>query len=202
MDAMIPPDIKPDIKPDVPPDVKPNIKPDVKNSKCTNTEEESFITHVARRSKQILIDDYQSAKTKGNPKLIVAPDLTLPTPRRKYRTKQTKDNTSTINTTSVIAEPMGETRNSKDGLTPDKVTQTVDEDNIEHRKRKHNVGTNQNLVRWLWEDPRRLAKAREDITRWSEYMANEMSNPAFEIFINMASNLSNNKEHSTKTQDG
>ena len=78
----------------------------------------------------------------------------------------------------------------------------VDEDSIEHRKRKHNVGTNRHLVQWLWEDPKRIPKAREDITRWSEYMANEMSNPAFEVFINMATNLRNNKKHSTRAQDG
>ena len=139
---MIPPDVKPDIKPDIPPDIKPDIKPCTKNSGRTNTEEESFVAHVARRSKQILIDDYQSAKTKGETRLIVAPDLTLPTPRRKYRTKQTKDSKSTINTTSASAEPTDETRKSEGGLTPDKVTQMVNEDSIEHRKRKHNVGTN------------------------------------------------------------
>ena len=145
---MIPPDVKPDIKPDIPPDIKPDIKPCTKNSGRTNTEEESFVAHVARRSKQILIDDYQSAKTKGETRLIVAPDLTLPTPRRKYRTKQTKDSKSTINTTSASAEPTDETRKSEGGLTPDKVTQMVNEDSIEHRKSGVSVGLGVNPEVW------------------------------------------------------
>ena len=106
------------------------------------------------------------------------------------------------NTKAVIKNLVNETRNSRDNLIPNDITQTVDDDNIEHRKRKHNVGTDPNLVQWLWEDPKRLPKAREDIARWSDYMATEMSNPAFQIFINMASNLRNNKEHSPKTKDG
>ena len=98
-------------------------------------------------------------------------------------------------------ELASETKKRGGGPTPDRVTQMVDEDNIEHRKRKHNVGTNRHLVQWLWEDPKRIPKVREDIAKWSKYMANEMSNPAFEIFINMATNLGDNKEHSTRTQD-
>ena len=198
---MIPPDVKPDIRPDIPPDIKPDIKPCTKASGHTNTEEESFITRVARRSKQILTDDYQSAKSKSEPRPVVAPDLTQPTPRRKYHTKQMKDSKPTIDTTNTSAGPTDETGKSERGLTPDKVTQMIDEDNIEHRKRKHNVGTNRHLVQWLWEDPKRIPKAREDIDRWSEYMAKEMSNPAFGIFINMAANLRNDKKQPTRTQD-
>ena len=201
MDAMIPPDVKPDIKPNILPDIKPDIKPRKENSDRTSTKEESFAARVARRSKQILIDDYQSAKTKGETRPIVAPDLTLPTPRRKYCTKQTKDSKSTIDTTSTSAGPTDETGKSERGLTPDKVTQMIDEDNIEHRKRKHNVGTNRHLVQWLWEDPKRIPKAREDIDRWTKYMAEEMSNPAFGIFINMAVNLRNDKKQPARTQD-
>ena len=77
----------------------------------------------------------------------------------------------------------------------------IDEDSIEHRKRKHNVGTNRHLVQWLWEDPKRIPKAREDIDRWTKYMAEEMSNPAFGIFINMAANLRNDKKQPARTQD-
>ena len=54
-------------------------------------------------------------------------------------------------------------------------------------------------MRWLGEDPQRLPKVREDVTRWSEYMATEISNPAFELFVNMAANLSNNKERTSET---
>ena len=56
-------------------------------------------------------------------------------------------------------------------------------------------------MQWLWEDPKRIPKAREDIDRWSEYMAKEMSNPAFGIFINMAANLRNDKKQPARTQD-
>ena len=80
--------------------------------------------------------------------------------------------------------------------------QSVDDEDIEHRKRKHRVGVDPSLAQWLWKDPKRVPKVREDIARWTNYMATEMSNPAFEIFINMASNLRNNRQHSPKTQDG
>ena len=201
MDAMIPPDVKPDIKPGMLPDIKPDIKPRRKNSDRTSTEEESFVARVARRSKQILIDDYQSAKTKDETTFVVAPDLTLPNPHKKPGAGRTKDSKSTTNTTSDSVGLASEARRREGGPTPDRVTQTVDEDSIEHMKRKHNVGTNRHLVQWLWEDPKRIPKAREDIARWSKYMANEMSNPAFEVFINIAANLGDNKKHSTRTQD-
>ena len=192
MDAMIPPDIKPIIQTDIPPDVKPDAKPGMENPKCPNTEEDNFIARVAKHSKQILIDDYQPTENrKGGPKLIEAPNFATPTPHKKYRTKQTKNNGP-----ATIAEPVGKTERSETKPILDSVTQTIDEDSIEHRKRKHNVRTNENLMRWLGEDPQRLPKVREDVTRWSEYMATEVSNPAFELFINMAANLSNKKRTS------
>ena len=202
MDAMIPPDIKPTINPDVALDVKPDIKSNAKNPKRSNTEVDNFITRVAKHSKQILIDDYkvdyQPTKTRGGPKPIEAPNTALPTPHRKYRTKQTKDDKPTTNVTTATPEPIGKIRHSEVKPILDNVTQTINEDNIEHRKRKHNIGTNQNLARWLWEDPQRLPKVQQDVTRWSEYMATEISNPAFELFINMAANLSNTKEHTSE----
>ena len=197
-DAMILPDIKPVIQTDIPPDVKPDVRPDAEDSKCSNTKEDSFIARVAKHSKQILIDDYQpTGNRKSIPKLIEAPNFATPTPRKKYSAKQTKDGGP-----ATITGPVGKTEHSEiKPIKPilDSVTQTIDEDSIEHRKRKHNVRTNGNLMQWLGEDPQRLPKVREDVTRWSEYMATEISNPAFELFINMAANLSNNKESSSKT---
>jgi hypothetical protein len=93
MDAMIPPDIKPIIQTNMPLDVKPDVRPDAEDSKCSNTKEDNFIARVAKHSKQILIDDYQPTKNKKSiPKLIEAPNFATPTPRKKYRTKQTKNN--------------------------------------------------------------------------------------------------------------
>ena len=198
MDAMIPPDIKPTVNLDAALDVKPDIKSDAKNPKCSNTEADNFVTHVAKHSKRILIEEYQPTRTRGGPKPIEAPNTAFPTPHRKYRTKQTKDDKPTTNVTTATQEPIGKIRHSKVKPILDNVTQTVNEDNIEHRKRKHNIGTNQNLARWLWEDPQRLPKVQQDVTRWSEYMATEISNPAFELFINMAANLSNTKEHTSE----
>ena len=195
MDAMIPPDIKPIVQTNIPLDVKPDIRPAKGDSKCSNIGKGDFIARVAKHSKQILIDDYEPTKNKkGVPKLIEAPNLATPTPRKIYRTKQTKDNDP-----AAIAEPVDKIKHSETTPTPDNVTKAVDEDNIEHRKRKHNVGTNRNLMRWLGEDPQRLPKVREDVTRWSEYMATQISNPAFELFVNMAANLSNNKERTSET---
>ena len=194
MDAMIPPDIKPIIQTNIPLDVKPDVRSGAGDSKCSNTKEDNFIARVAKHSKQILIDDYQPTENKkGVPKLIEAPNFATPTPRKKYRTKQTKNNGP------AATEPVDKTGHNEITPTPDSVTQTIDEDNIEHRKRKHNVGTDRNLMRWLGEDPQRLPKVREDVTRWSEYMATEISNPAFELFVNMAANLSNNKERTSET---
>ena len=200
-DAMIPPDVKPDIKPDILPDIKPDIKPRKENSDRTSTKEESFAARVARRSKQILIDDYQSAKAKGETTLAAVPDSTFSNLREKPSVGRTKNSKSTANITSNSVELTSETKKRGGGPTPDKAAQMVDADNVEHRKRKHNVGTNRHLVQWLWGDPKRIPKVREDIAKWSKYMANEMSNPAFEIFINMATNLRDNKTHSTRTQD-
>ena len=195
MDAMIPPDIKPIIQTDVPPDVKPDVRPDAEDSKCSNTKEDNFIARVAKHSKQILIDDYQPTETKKSvPKLIEAPNLATPTPHKKYRTKQTKNNGP-----ATITEPVDKTEHSEIKPILNSVTQMIDEDSVEHRKRKHNIRTNENLMRWLGEDPQRLPKIREDVTRWSEYMATEISNPAFELFVNMAANLSSNKERTSKT---
>merc|ERR1711997_1293336 len=104
---MIPPDIKPTINPDVALDVKPDIKSNAKGPKCSNTEEDNFITRVAKHSKQILIDDYQPTKTRSGPKPIEAPNTALPTPRRKYRTKQTKDDKPMTNVTTAAPEPIG-----------------------------------------------------------------------------------------------
>ena len=91
--------------------------------------------------------------------------------------------------------------NEEDSTAPNEPTQSVDDENIEHRKRKHRVGVDPSLARWLWKDPKRVPKAREDIARWTNYIATEMSNPAFEILISMASNLRNNRQHSPKNQD-
>ena len=197
MDAMIPPDIKPTTNPDAALDVKPDIKSNAKNPKCSNTEVDNFVTRVAKHSKQILIEEYQTTRTRGGPKPIEAPNTALPTPHKKYRTKQTKNDKSATNITTAIPEPTGKIKHSEAKPILDNVTQTINEDNIEHRKRKHNIETNQNLARWLWEDPQRLPKVQQDVTRWSEYMATEISNPAFELFINMATNLSNTKEHTS-----
>ena len=57
---------------------------------------------------------------------------------------------------------------------------------FEHRKQKHRVRIDSKLLRWLWEDPTRLPKARDDMARWTGYMATETSNPAFQIFLSMA----------------
>ena len=182
----------------MPLDVKPDVRPDAGDSKCSNMKEDNFIARVAKHSKQILIDDYQPTKIRGGPKPIEAPNTALPTPHRKYCTKQTKDDKPTTNVTTATPEPIGKIRHSEVKPILDNVTRTINEDNIEHRKRKHNIGTNQNLARWLWEDPQRLPKVQQDVTRWSEYMATEISNPAFELFINMAANLSNTKEHTSE----
>ena len=75
----------------------------------------------------------------------------------------------------------------------------VDDDEIEHRKQKHEFGINPKLLRWLWEDPTRLPKAREDMARWKRFHATEMSNPAFQIFLAMTSNFKNTfQEHLIK----
>ena len=74
-------------------------------------------------------------------------------------------------------------------IVPRATTLMVDDDKIEHQKWKNKVGINPDLLRWLWEDPKRLPKAREDMARWTQYMATEMSNPAFQLFLAMACNF-------------
>ena len=70
----------------------------------------------------------------------------------------------------------------------------VNDNEIEHCKQKHKVGINQKLLQWLWEDPTRLPKAREDMARWTRFLATEMSNPGFQIFLAMTCNFKNTVE--------
>ena len=74
-------------------------------------------------------------------------------------------------------------------IIPSNAPQKFDNDENEHRKRRHKFGIKPELLRWLWEDPTRLPKAREDMARWTKYMATEMSNPAFQLFLSMAHNF-------------
>ena len=86
-----------------------------------------------------------------------------------------------------VAAPMAQ--QDREGKIPSNTPQTFDNDENEHRKRRHQFGIDPDLLRWLREDPARLPKAREDMARWTKYMATEMSNPAFQLFISMAKNF-------------
>ena len=74
-------------------------------------------------------------------------------------------------------------------IVPSDALQKFDNDENEQRKRRHKFGINPELLRWLWEYPTRIPKAREDMARWTKYMAKEMSNPAFQLFLSMAYNF-------------
>ena len=95
---------------------------------------------------------------------------------------------TTVATTKDIADIPNYTERS---LVPTGIIQAVDGKEAEHRKQKHKVGINPKLLRWLWEDPKRLPKARKDMARWAEFLATEMSNPTFQIFLAMTHNVNN-----------
>ena len=74
-----------------------------------------------------------------------------------------------------ISKGNGDTIANRSQLNEDKTTthhdlQKYEEDENEHRKRRHEFGINPKLIRWISEDPTRLAKAREDMARWTRYM--------------------------------
>ena len=55
-------------------------------------------------------------------------------------------------------------------ITTNHSLQKYEEDKNEHQKHKHKIGIDPELLRWLSEEPTRLAKAREDMARWTRYM--------------------------------
>ena len=184
----------------VPPDVKPDIKPDVKSLGHGNAEE-SFATRIVKGSKRILIDEYPAPKSPGKAKPSPAANGTPPSdpstvPSWRHRKRRVRDKIQKPNdNTTIIAKDIIETTKCDDkSLVPTGTIHMVDDDEIEHRKQKHKVGINPDLLRWLWEDPTRLPKAREDMARWTRFLATEMSNPAFHIFLAMACNFKNTVE--------
>ena len=60
------------------------------------------------------------------------------------------------------------------------------------KRRRHQLDIDPKLLRWLGRDPTRFPKAREDMARWTRYMATEMSNPAFPLFLSMAGSMARN----------
>ena len=195
----------------VPPDVKPDIKPDVKTLGHGNAEE-SFATRAAKGSKRILIDEYPAPKSPGKVKPNPATNdastsdpSTVPL-RGRYNKNVTKcklcDKIAepNDNTTASVKNITDVTECDKKGLVPTGTIRTVDVNEIKHRKQKHRVGINSDLLRWLWEDPTRLPQAREDLARWTQFMATEMSNPAFQIFLAMVCNFKNTVEKPATTR--
>ena len=83
--------------------------------------------------------------------------------------------------------------------TPNDNLRALDNDANEHRKRKHQFNIDPNLMRWFHEDPTRLPKARKDMAKWTEYIATEMSNPAFPLFIAMTRNCEKTRATFTTT---
>ena len=74
----------------------------------------------------------------------------------------------------------------------------------EHRKRRHNydfgsshtrdrewhdqTGSDRayrQMMRWIADDPTRLAEAQKDMARWKEYLAEAVKNPVFPFFASM-----------------
>ena len=103
------------------------------------------------------------------------------------------DNVSRSNITIVATtKDIIDTPNYNErSLIPNGIIQAVDVKEAEHPKQQHKVGINPNLLRWLWEDPTRLPKARKDTARWAQFLATEMSNPTFQIFLVMTHNVKN-----------
>ena len=176
-------------------DVKPDIKPDIKMLGNDNVEE-SFATRVAKRSGWILIDEYPAPKSpdKARPDSgannALNPDSKATTSHNKTGDKHKKIDKppEPYNTLATTEHTVDTIKYDERSIVPSDTTQTVDNDGIEHPKQKHRVRINPEL-RWLWEDPTRLPKARENMARWTRYMAAEMSNPAFQLFLAMACNF-------------
>ena len=180
-------------------DVKPDIKPDIKMLGNDNVEE-SFATRVAKGSGWILIDEYSAPKSPGKAKpdpgandAPTSDPTTIPsqTHHNKTGTKYKVGNKhpEPNNTMAITENIIDTTKCDEKSIIPNGVTRTVNDDDIEHRKQKHRVGINPDLLRWLWEDPTRLPKAREDMARWTQYLTAEMSNPAFQLFLAMVCNF-------------
>ena len=74
----------------------------------------------------------------------------------------------------------------------------------EHRKRRHNYDAGSShtpdrerhdqtgsdrayrqMMRWITDDPPRLAEAQKDMARWKEYLAEAVKNPVFPFFASM-----------------
>ena len=74
----------------------------------------------------------------------------------------------------------------------------------EHRKRRHNYDAGSShtpdrerhdqtgsdrayrqMMRWIADDPTRLAEAQKDMARWKEYLAEAVKNPVFPFFASM-----------------
>ena len=181
MDALVPPDIKPDIKPDV-------------ESLEKNDTEEIFATRIAKGSKWILIDEYPKpnppGNIKSNPTINATPPSDLETIPLQNQASKTviEHHITTIATSKDISDIPNYNERS---LVPTGIIKAVDGKEAEYRKQKHKVGINPKLLRWLWEDPKRLPKARKDMARWAEFLATEMSNPTFQIFLAMTHNVNN-----------
>jgi hypothetical protein len=41
------------------------------------------------------------------------------------------------------------------------------------------------MMRWIADDPTRLAEAQKDMARWKEYLAEAVKNPVFPFFASM-----------------
>ena len=175
------------------PDVKPDIKPYVKPLDDDNTEE-SFATRIPKGSKWILIDEYPKPNPpdniKPNPAASITPPLDPETilSRNQYNKNVNEPNITTVATANDTTNIPNCNERS---LVPTGIIQAVEDKEVEHRKQKHKVGINPKLLRWLWEDPTRLPKARKDMARWAQFLATEMSNPTFQIFLAMTHNVKN-----------
>ena len=192
MDAMVLPDVKLDIKPEIKPPGNDNT-------------EENFATRIAKGGKWILIDEYPAPNPPGNVKPNSAASA-IPTtdPETAHLQNRANDNVSRSNITIVATtKDIIDTPNYNErSLIPNGIIQAVDVKEAEHRKQQHKVGINPNLLRWLWEDPTRLPKARKDTARWAQFLATEMSNPTFQIFLVMTHNVKNTvAEKSPTTHD-
>ena len=188
-----------------------DVKPDFNE---LDDEKASFLSQVMKGSKRLFIDEYptegiqcadatgrkpQPVKTSPTSRTtLTSPKGTSGKHREKKRpqpdesttvTKRKPETTTYYRAIKVERGDVVTTQQDKPGDTP----QTFDDDENEHRKRRrHQLDLDPKLLRWLGRDPTRFPKAREDMARWTRYMATEMSNPAFPLFLSMAGSMARN----------
>ena len=193
----------------------PDVKPDFDE---LDDEKASFLSQVTKGSKRLFIDDYldedptegiqRTDDTGGKPQpvktsptshtTLTSPKETSGKLREKKRpqpdesttvTKRKPETTTCYRAIKVERGNVVTTQHEE----PDHTPQTFDDDENEHRKRRrHQLDLDPTLLRWLGREPTRFPKAREDMARWTSYLATEMSNPAFPLFLAMAGSMKRN----------